>query len=241
MIPDKLLPFRKKAWRPITADGDGLRTASKFSGIPWLSPGEVWPGCPHCGRPLQLFLQLDLGDLPATVRGEYGEGLIQLFYCTSQDPLCEVDCEAFFPFAESVVARLVQPGEGEVSDAGSEGADAQGPEAPFPARHVVGWEEREDYPHPYEAEDAGVVLTDEEWDAQYEGGVPLTGDKLAGWPAWVQGVEYPTCPECGEPMRLVFQIDSEDNLPYTFGDVGTGHLTQCPRHKGVLAFGWACT
>lgn len=40
--------------------------------------------------------------------GEFGQGLIQLFYCTNEDPLCEVDCEAFFPFARSVIVRLIQ-------------------------------------------------------------------------------------------------------------------------------------
>jgi hypothetical protein len=25
-----------------------------------------------------------------------------------------------------------------------------------------------------------------------------------------------------------------------FGDSGIGHITQCPEHKEVLAFGWAC-
>ena len=67
------------------------------------------------------------------------------------------------------------------------------------------------------------------------------GDKLAGWPAWIQGVEYPSCPKCEQQMRLVFQLDSDDHLPFMFGDVGTGHITQCPEHLEVVAFGWACS
>jgi hypothetical protein len=42
-------------------------------------------------------------------------------------------------------------------------------------------------------------------------------------------------------MHLLFQIDSEDNLPYMFGDAGCGHITQCPKHPHRLAFGWACS
>jgi len=34
-----------------------------------------------------------------------------------------------------------------------------------------------------------------------------TGDKLLGWPSWVQGVEYPRCPRCNQQMSFVFQID----------------------------------
>lgn len=70
--------------------------------------------------------------------------------------------------------------------------------------------------------------------------VAATGDKLAGWPTWVQNPEYPSCPRCESQMVYVFQLDSEDNLPYMFVDVGRGHITQCPRHLDVVAFGWAC-
>ena len=41
-------------------------------------------------------------------------------------------------------------------------------------------------------------------------------------------------------MALVFQVDSEDHVPFMFGDTGCGHVTQCPDHKDVVAFGWAC-
>jgi hypothetical protein len=66
-------------------------------------------------------------------------------------------------------------------------------------------------------------------------------DKLAGWPCWIQGVEYPNCPRCGRRMIHVFQLDSEDHVPFMFGDVGCGHITQCPDHNEVVAFGWACS
>jgi hypothetical protein len=42
-------------------------------------------------------------------------------------------------------------------------------------------------------------------------------------------------------MQMVFQINSEGNLPYMFGDSGRGHITQCPQHKDELAFAWACS
>lgn len=53
-------------------------------------------------------------------------------------------------------------------------------------------------------------------------------------------MEYPNCLICGERMRLVFQVDSNDNLPFMFGDLGCGHITQCKYHKNQVAFGWAC-
>jgi hypothetical protein len=41
-------------------------------------------------------------------------------------------------------------------------------------------------------------------------------------------------------MVHVFQVDSEDNVPFMFGGSGCGYITQCPEHKEVVAFGWAC-
>lgn len=86
----------------------------------------------------------------------------------------------------------------------------------------------------------GLQLSDGERDELSAEAFPLNGEKLLGWPCWVQGPEYPSCPECGERMEMLFQIDSEQNVPWMFGDMGIAHITQCPRHRGQLAFGWAC-
>lgn len=230
-IPDALRSSVRTAWLPETAEEDGPRTATKLGGTAWIPAGEPWPTCPNCGEPLQLLLQLNTEELPEPVRDEYGDGLLQLFYCTSEDPLCEVDCEAFFPFSESVVARCVVP-EGEGAAVSPDLAD------PYPPRHVTGWRPVEDVPVPQDVPD--LDLSDAEWDAVYDRHV-VERDKLAGWPVWIQGPERPDCPRCGRTMCVVFQIVSDDTLPIVFGDMGTGHLTQCPEHTDVLAFGWACT
>jgi len=229
-----IAPYRRKAWKPLVADNDGSLSASKFSGMPWLKQNEDWPQCQNCGKPMQLFVQLNLDELPEALEGEFGHGLLQMFYCTGQEPLCEVECEAFFPFAKSVLTRVVQAG-----------GDAHSIEIPaienlFPPKHITGWEEIDDCPNGEEGEALGLELEESEWEALSEEGFPQSGDKLAGWPHWVQGVEYPNCPLCGERMRLLFQLDSDDHVPYMFGDVGCGHITQCKHHKNQLAFGWAC-
>lgn len=233
-LPPAILPYKRKAWKPIVKDGDGSILASKFSGAPYLENDEEYPLCQNCQKPLQLFIQLNLDELPEDIKGEFGSGLLQMFYCTSEEPFCEVDCEAFFPFAKSVLVRIVQPEDNAPS------SRALPLKKAFPPKLIMEWRELEDYPHLEEGESLGIVLEDDEWDVLCEEGFPQAGDKLAGYAAWVQGVEYPNCPLCGETMRLLFQIDSEDNLPYMFGDVGCGHITQCKNHKEQLAFGWAC-
>lgn len=232
-IPSAIKPFKRSAWKPMTIDSDGAVTASKFSGTPYLEPGEEHPRCPNCRKPLQFFIQLDLEKLPEPIGEAYGTGLLQLFYCTGAEPLCEVECQAFFPFSKSVLVRIIQPQDNKTQTLRPAPADS------FPPKLITGWEEIDDYPNSEEGRALGIVLADDQWDSLIDQDYPRTGDKLAGYPAWVQGVEYPDCPICGETMRLVFQIDSEDNLPFMFGDVGCGHITQCRAHKDHLAFGWA--
>lgn len=237
----RLAPWSRPYWKPETVDEDGPVTASKFSGRPWLSPDEVWPICPSCEQPLQLFVQLNTQDFPAEVKDNYGNGLIQLFYCTSSEPLCEDDCEAYAPFSESVLARRVEPQAASVGD----GVVPSMPEGHFPPKRITGWTAAgTDLPSAEETRillnAAGQTLSESEDDLLWEVTEQTEGDKLGGWPMWVQGVEYPDCPDCGCTMELVMQIDSEDHLPYMFGDLGCGHLTQCPKHPEQLAFAWAC-
>jgi hypothetical protein len=224
-----IAPLRRSCWQPIVEHGDSP-LHSKFSGTPAVAPGESWPTCAHCGKAMQLFVQLNVAEFPPGFVGPWTSGLLQLFYCTSRRPNCEIDCEAYFPFSKSVLARIV------------DGSLIAAPETPpaqqFPSKRIIGWSRQDDYPSAQELE--GSPLSNDEIDALSQSGYPVAGEKLGGWPAWVQHVEYPSCPECGSPMSLVFQIDSEDNLPYMFGDVGCGHITYCPTHPHRLAFAWAC-
>lgn len=233
-VPASLELFKRSAFIPQVSEGDTALTASKFSGKPWLNQNEHWLVCQHCGKPMQLFVQLNLDSLPHSLHGEFGTGLLQLFYCTNTQNDCEVECEAWLPFSKSILVRVVQPS--------TEALDIEIPNSEnyFSAKQIVGWEEVQDYPNPEEGGQLGIDLTDDEWDeisSQY----PHSGDKLSGWPDWIQDVEYPNCPICHQRMRLVFQLDSENNLPFMFGDVGCGHITQCQTHKDQVAFGWACS
>jgi hypothetical protein len=134
------------------------------------------------------------------------------------------------------------------------------PEGQFPPRIITGWEIETDLPSAEEHSmlgleydydfpakkvrvtwaEANLVLDDLDLDTPETIAAALPGDKLGGWPHWIQGVEYPACPRCDTAMEIVFQLDSDDNLPYGFGDAGCGHITQCAEHKDVVAFGWAC-
>jgi len=230
-----LRPHLRAAFVPQVKAGGATGPVTKIAGEPWLPAGAEWPVCPNCKRPMQLILQLDLETLPAGA-GAHGKGLAQLFYCLSSDPLCEVDCEAFFAFSKSCVARLV--------DGHAPGKDAEPRETPNALRpkRIVGWKAAEDLPNTEELDELGVSAEYDGplWKALQAAQRPLPKDKLGGWPCWSQSPEYPSCPECKAPMRLLFQIDSDDAVGCSWGDGGCGHLTQCATHPNQLAFGWAC-
>jgi len=227
--------YKRLAWFPTVCEKSSNPTSSKFSGIPALSNTEDWPCCKNCNEPMQLFLQLNSLDLPETARNTFGEGLLQVFYCTNLDKECEVNCEAFFPFSKSTLVRVVNYSAENIAS-----PDVSPVKDAFPEKEIIGWTCKEDYPNWEELGNLGLTLSDEQSNFLCELEYPHPGDKLLGWPYWVQGVEYPDCPECGKTMRLVFQIDSEDNLPYMFGDAGCSHITQCDDHQDKLTIAWAC-
>lgn len=228
----KLAHLKRTAYIPKTVEQAHTFSAeSKFGGFPYLRNVFDWPVCPGCNKNMQLFVQLDMSRLPERA----STSLLQLFYCTSEEPQCEIDQEAWSPFGESTVCRKIQV----------EGDSAKHMplmDEIYPERKIVGWEAKDDYPNWEELNDMGIDMDEEHMDLLYENeiGTPLAGDKLFGWPYWVQGVEYPKDPKTGSTMQLLFQIDSEVNLPFMFGDSGAGHITQSPDNDEVLAFGWAC-
>ncbi|WP_200816857.1 WGR domain-containing protein [Planktothrix sp. PCC 11201] len=252
--------FVRPAWKPIVTEGDGDRLASKFSGRPWLAIDETWPGCPCCAEPLQLFVQLNLSQLPEPVREEFGTGLLQMFHCMSDKCGFEVEEGTIYygrvPFLiKNIKIRLVQPvGMGSTPPLPQIGGEDYG--TYLPAKTITEWLEIEDYPDPDElvALVSGWERLGENdlWDAvverlglddldDYDQLYPTDeSDKLGGYPRWVQGLECPGCPVCQAPMRQVFQLASEQNLNYAFGDLGIAHILQCKTHKDQFAFVWAC-
>ncbi len=221
--------LKKRAWRPVVKEVDGAQKSSKFCGTPYLSKGERWPLCAGCNRPLQFFLQINCDELPLELKNRFGKGLIQLFYCTW--------CTDSRPFSDTMLVRLIEPS--------GRGRNVKIPDDVdyYPPRLITGWLEIEsEFPGFDEMEkiikEENIELNEEEEEYMYGLVSPSLGDKLGGWPYWIQTVEYPSCPVCEREMKLVFQIDSEDSIPYSFGEGGCAIITQCSEHKDQVAFSW---
>jgi uncharacterized protein YwqG len=236
----------RSAWLRITAETQD--STSWFGRTPSQSASRDWPKCQSCEAPMQFFLQLDLGTLPVGFNVAQRTGLVQLFYCSTDDGLCDT----WQPFSGTHDIRLFSKAESLVGPDGIQ---------ELRRKSIVGWREFKDTPHPEEHRQYGIAYHDdfankrvavschdpaislENLDLDLEVAelvsISKPGDKLGGWPYWVQGRAYPTCPACQNQMELLFQIDSEDNLSYMFSDAGCAHLTQCRTHPHILAFGWA--
>lgn len=207
---------------------------SKIGGYPYLRDKDDWPVCPNCGKNMQLFLQLNLSDLPE----KKSFGLVQLFYCTTEEPLCESELGACTPFSRAVVCRKIEID-------GLSATTAPAIDDLFEEQVITGWRKVKDYPHFEEYKRLGIDLdiNDDVYELMElrEEGLPVCKDKLFGWPYWIQAQSYPHDRTTGAQMNLLFQFDSKDNLPYIFGDTGLGHLTVSPDNDREMAFGWACT
>lgn len=218
---DALAAHRRTAWRPLVAEGDGDRLDSKYGGLAAIPRGESWPFCGSCGQPMQLFLQLHPRDLPREAEPFLGRRMLQLFACTTVNEVGDATCSASTHFSRASCVRSVAIAEGRHSFA----PIARTPvESAHPALRIIGWEPIDDYPNWSEHEALGVRLSKGTGNLDV---LSAPGDKLLGWPYWVQGPSYPFCPRCGQKMVAVFQLDHYGHLPFEFGDAGCGHVTTC--------------
>ncbi|MBX3465999.1 MAG: ankyrin repeat domain-containing protein [Planctomycetes bacterium] len=188
----KLKKEARKAVRPLTEVGDGAPTASKFGGAPLLTAAPPRPVGRGGGAPLRLLVQVDLREHPEAK--ERQPALLQVFFDPDGPP--------------HGVARLIDPEAPAVTDDG----------AALPARRITGWGKPAS-DHPSRADDparAGPALTEDEQAVLRE--LNLGGDKLGGWPDWVQDPVYPPCPECQAPMtRLLLQVEDGRHVAVSLG------------------------
>ena len=271
-LKERLGPHRRTAWAPVMGSPGQPGEFGQFGGVPRLGVGEAWPRCGCCDTDMTLVLELHLEKAPEAFQKRVGgEGWFQFFYCHS--PSCSVEA-AWEAFQSNSLARvLLEP----VERAGPPPRVEYGA-VPIvgwtPLPEGPGWEDRSGLGLDRDFLNSDLVSTFSEmaetWtegDSYYDAvfdyfGLSdttapesfsylktLPGDKLLGWPAWSQGVEYPHCPECQEQMEMLVQINNDGHgvgapgygsaLGQVFAGDGNGHVSHCPRH-GHMTFAWAC-
>ena len=245
-VVDSLDDLRARLGRlgfaPETEPGD--HGPSQFGGRPWLASGETWPECRHCSKPMLLLLQLDLDALPDGAPPQRSGGLLQVFYCTSTAPHCESEARGWEPFATCHMQRVLVADEAGGQVEFDRAAQIAG-DAALQPRTIKAWTPHQDLPTGEDLNELPAILGPSlraTIDASQPQDLSRPGHKLGGWPLGLEAPEYPACPECGEPMEHLFQIDSLDaecTLPVKFGGSGSGYVTRCRNHPRVIGFGWA--
>jgi parallel beta-helix repeat protein len=243
-----LKDFARQMWKPLTKAGDGSVVASKFGGTPYLEADETWPCCGNCKNPMPLIIQLDLAHLPKAAAAQCGgRGLLQFFFCRNRTANCSDYGEA-----SHLVRVLSSPKVPRNAKAAKAPKKIEGS---FSPKVIEGWRDQGEMIRWLELRDAqrasltrnltrlGFTYFDGDDDVGEGPHVdPVLGDKLLGWPCWIQDATRMSCarPKCTKPMRHLFQIDSEDNVPWMWGDSGTAWLFQCPTHRDSVALEWQC-
>lgn len=237
---------------------------SFFGGAPSAHPTGRWPSCGECGEAMAFLMEINLAALPAGVCVVPSPSTLQVFHCVTSmkqflldDPRFRMGpdsnyCATHEPFSGCSELRLTD----RLGATPAKPADTPGFEPVF----IAGWESRADFPSFDEFERLGI---DWERSAHNHGPTALRSreqllpdlvtiqtdpevlpfdwcvdeTKVGGWPVWIQGVDYPTCPQCGEEMTVVLQ--TRDRLLGEIWGWGMAHISQCPDHPDVFSFQWA--
>jgi len=227
--------LRRTAWVPFVEQyNPAMGGRNQFGGVPALQPREAWPECGKSGKPMHLFLQLDLAQIPEDMQPTIGgSGLLQVFI--SPDHIEEYCGATETPEAGAKLGYLVRviPTE-QLNQAGP----AMGPS--YEPMSITFWHPVDDYPMTVdEVIQIYPKLGKSDRLSAWDGQGCVWGEKMGGWPMWTKGPGYMTCRECDAPMQVIFQFDSDVNMDYVWGNRlgGTAFVHQCP-HCGKFGFSW---
>ncbi|MBB6500260.1 DUF1963 domain-containing protein [Pedobacter cryoconitis] len=187
---------------------------SHFGGQPYFEEGEEWPKTKK-GKNLNFIFQIYNNggiNLPGNLK------LVQFFYDWDEFPWeTENDgwlVKTYTTLNTSQIIEHAQPAELETT---------KFCEVNFKSvQSLPDWEGIGTYSK--NASNLSCVLDEDEPWGNYQKAVEkLIGEQeyrsqLGGYPMWVQGEDTPV--KEGVPMKLLFQIDSEDNAGIMWGDVG---------------------
>lgn len=188
---------------------------SHFGGQPYFEEGDEWYKSKD-GRRLDFIFQIFNNgeiELPKSIK------LIQFFYDSEEFPWQTEEDGWFVKIYETLntnkMIKIDNPKENE---------EKNYCEILFKSvKSLPDWEginlyEKRAY------KTTSYLNFDNDWDAYEKVVEKLIGEQdfqsqLGGYPRWVQGESTPTLSN-GENMKLLFQIDSEENAGLMWGDVG---------------------
>lgn len=188
---------------------------SHFGGQPYFEKGEEWPTTKK-GKNLEFIFQIfnspDL-QLPESIE------LIQFYYNWDEFPWDTQNDGWLLKVYNNIKKENI-----DFIDKPSELEKSKYCEIRFKSINTLPDWEGIDL-HQQAASKLSCVLNeDEPWDNYDQAVNKVIGEQnyqsqLGGYPKWVQGESTPKGSD-GNPMKLLFQIDSEENAGLMWGDVG---------------------
>jgi hypothetical protein len=230
--------LRRTAWVPFVEEQPGRLAISRFGGAPVLRAGEDWPTCAKCQSALTLFLQLDLTEIPSEMQPVIAaEGILQVFVCVAPGSGClAAHCgQTELPPAGDPTAYIVRiiP-----NDASLQVPTSRISGVSFDPMIVTYWHAVDDYPRtPSEVVAVYPKLAKSPRLDAWDRSNCAWGEKMGGWPLWGASPSYMRCPACDIAMDVVFQLDSDCNLDFVWGNNGTAFVHRCP-HCQRMGFSW---
>jgi uncharacterized protein YwqG len=220
-------------------------TQSKFGGTPYAERGDAWPICGGCGKGLAFIMQAHLDECEKAAATEGDEpkpdddrrsGLVVFFYCQQCSSWGDIPADLKDAW---VVRRYDTPSESKAVElADLSPADLRTKPCAVmisPAVSLPDWESL-DTVDPELSNLSASLDHDEPWEpyssacTEVLGEEPSCRTQIGGYPSFIQGANFPDCSECGQAMRLLMQIDSEDDAGLMWGDAGSVYLFECPKH-----------
>jgi uncharacterized protein YwqG len=201
--------------QPASRPPENSQFESHFGGHPYFEKGEEWPTT-KTGKNLdfifQVFNSADL-ELPKNIE------LVQFYYNWDESPWYTENEGWFVKIYNSIQKENIA-----LSEKPKDLEKSKYCEISFKSTQTLpDWEGINLYCN--NALKLSCVLNeDRPWDNYNQIATKLIGEQdyqsqLGGYPKWVQGESTPIDDE-GNPMKLLFQIDSEDNAGLMWGDVG---------------------
>lgn len=224
-VATKLEPKQVRNWESLP------RTSSHFGGAPFAL-GEEWPVCPTCKTSLSFICQINTAS--GYHQSPEGVALFTFFYCWECFPwgltgeVKGVWVVRTYPKLDEKNSTIIAPPRDQTQ--------------PTKACEILeerilsfpDWEEIHSWSSAA-VEVATKANPDEPWEA-YESAVEALGGftdyatMVGGYPRWVQGESTPECEACRSGMRMLAQIDTEDEADVMWGDVGCVYIFYCPAH-----------
>lgn len=197
-LKKKLKPHARLTHKIRVKGGAGSPLDSRFGGMPYLAPGESWP-LTSDGKPMLFLFQVDLGKLPV----EAGTGLARVF----------IDERNGFRDEDNVVMHT------HTTEGGAWQAAPTGGRILMPTQMSGFYKGKPDLPGA-DVPCGTVPVTLDPNEAELLQKVCLTGDKVGGWPHWIQDADWRGYD------RLLLQTDTGGSLPFSYADSGIGFLLQ---------------